>query len=89
MDISLLPPCRSSLRLHILRANVVARIWIQADQQRIELPDLTQHGWNISLEIKWVEKAFPHEIEELLVQTDNKLVIEDEEESDEDSEVDD
>ena len=44
MDKSLLLPCRSSLRLHILRANVVARIWIQADQQLIELPDLTQCG---------------------------------------------
>ena len=89
MDISLLPLCRSSLRLHILRANVVARIWIQADQPLIELPELSQHGWDNTLEIQWIEKAFPDEIEELLVQTDNELVIDDDEGSDEDSEVDD
>ena len=88
MDISLLPPCRSSLRLHILRANVVARIWIQANQPLIELPDFSQHGWGTMLEIKLIKQAFPDEIEELLVQTDTELAPDDDEESDEDSEVD-
>ena len=40
------------------------------------------------LEIKWIEKAFPDEIEDFLVQTDTQLALDDDEESDEDNEVD-
>ncbi len=35
------------------------------------------------LEMKLIEKMFPNEIEEALVQTDNELVLDDDEESDE------
>eukprot|EP00794_Sanderia_malayensis_P010438 gene10438-biopygen7613 len=70
------------------RITTKTRIWILADQPIIDLPDLSQHGWNIASEIKWVENPFLNEIEELLVQTNNEFVFEDGEESDEDSDDD-
>ena len=67
MDISLLPPCQASLRLHTLRSNVVARIGKLSDKAQIQLPDLSQHGWTITNGIKWIDKAFPDELEDLLL----------------------
>ena len=43
-DLSSLPPCKSSLLLHIKRANYVARTWRQAAQPMIVLDDPTMHG---------------------------------------------
>ena len=63
---SLLIPRQASLRLNALHSNVVARIWELSDERRIQMPDLTQHGWKIDNRIKWIEKAFPDELEELL-----------------------
>ena len=64
---SLLLPCQASLRLYALHSNVVARIWELSDERRIQVPDLTQHGWKIDNRIKWIEKAFPDELEKLLL----------------------
>eukprot|EP00794_Sanderia_malayensis_P014842 gene14842-biopygen11931 len=89
IDISLLPPCFASLRLHTLRANVIARIWKQADQAIIELPDLAQHGWDAMNEIKWIDRAFPDEIEELLLGDEFEISYEDDEKSEEESDDDD
>lgn len=50
IDLSLLPPCQSALRLHILCASVIARIWNCADEQ-----NLTEHGWLSDLTVKWIE----------------------------------
>ena len=45
IDISLLPPCQSSLRLHILRSNIIAKIWKSSGERSINLPDLSTFGW--------------------------------------------
>ena len=64
---SLLLSCQASLRLYALRSNVVARIWELSDERRIQMPDLTQHGSKIDNWIEWIEKAFPDELEKLLL----------------------
>ena len=55
IDLSLLPPCRSSLRLHSSRTNVVAKIWNDPDQTTTHVPDLTLHGWNEDFRIHWFD----------------------------------
>eukprot|EP00794_Sanderia_malayensis_P000672 gene671-biopygen976 len=66
-DLSLLPPCQSSLLLHIKRANYVARIWRQASIPIMEIEDPSYHGWQEDLTENWVTVPFPEDITELLV----------------------
>ena len=44
-DLSLLPPCRSSLKMHIYRANYQALIWKLASVQNPAIPHPAGHGW--------------------------------------------
>ncbi len=60
---SLLLQCQASLKLYALHSNVVARIWKLSDERRIQMQDLTQHGWKIDNRIEWIEKAFPDELD--------------------------
>ena len=59
VDISLLPPCCSTLRLHILRANTIAYFWKQSQNAIMDVPDITTNGWIDYNEIKGVESVFP------------------------------
>ena len=77
IDLSLLPPCRSSLRLHSLRADVVAKIWNDADQGTIHLPDLTLHGWNEDSRIHWFDEAFPQNVIDILMDPDFDMIDDD------------
>ena len=67
VDISLLPPYCSTLRLHILRANTIAYLWKQTQNAIIYVPDITTNGWINYDEIKWVESVFLQEIENLVI----------------------
>ena len=40
-----LPPCRDSLKNHILRANYQCFIWRKCLEQSLDIPDLEDHGW--------------------------------------------
>jgi len=57
IDLSLLPPCRSSLKMHALRANYVAYTWKQAHVTHPEIPSLLGLGWTHDAEgvlaIQW------------------------------------
>ena len=64
---SLLPPCRTVLRLHIKRANFVAAIWKHATQAMIDPPRISTMGWNENGSIEWIKAAFPRDIEEMLL----------------------
>ena len=67
-----LPPCESSLRLHVTRANYQAAIWRRAIISRPVIPSPHGHGWevdNISNVVKFVwlgSKPAPEEVLELL-----------------------
>ena len=65
-----LPPCKNSLRLHILRANYQAGIWLRALENFIYAPAPDGHGWTINdgqLNILWMTcKPAPEEILELI-----------------------
>eukprot|EP00794_Sanderia_malayensis_P013072 gene13072-biopygen10433 len=71
VDLSSLPPCQPVLKLHISGANFVAKIWKSAGEHQLELPHLSGHGWTDKYEIIWMEKAFPENIEDLLMELDD------------------
>ena len=61
-DLSLLPPYQSTLYLHILHSNSVARIWKCSLLNVVEYPSIMENGWMENGEIIWVGDAFPDDI---------------------------
>ena len=78
IDLSALPPCHSSLLRHIKRANFVAAMWKRTENTHLDLPDITDHGWNIDGTIDWIGEPYPVDITEPLLGED----IEEEQDSD-------
>ena len=70
IDLSLLPPCQSTLYLHILRSNYVARIWKCSLLSVVEYPSIIENGWMENGETVWVDDAFPDDIMDILVDED-------------------
>ena len=70
-DLSLLPPCKSVLRLHSKRANAVAYLWRNASNPTLEFPSFTENGWTITGDIEWIEEAFPTEVEEMIMRDED------------------
>ena len=58
VNLSLLPPCKSTLEKHLQRANYVARIWKCCGISNTDYPHPSQYGWNAVLEIEWVQRNF-------------------------------
>jgi hypothetical protein len=67
IDISLLPPCETNLKLHIIRANYVASIFRKANHLIIDLDEPTNHGWDERWEVIWSSVCFPDDVSELLI----------------------
>ena len=65
-----LPPCQSSLRLHVKRSNYQAAIWKRALSPCPDIPSPQEHGWNIDNDVinfVWLDsKPAPEEVLELL-----------------------
>ena len=65
-----LPPCRSSLKLHVLRANCQSAVWRRSLFLQPNVPSPCGHGWEIcedTITIQWLgSKPAPEEILELL-----------------------
>ena len=75
IDISLLPPCKTSLQLHILRANYQAYIWKHAHVPDIELPSPTNQGWKLTdgglLDINWTDdQSIPESLAAIVCESD-------------------
>ena len=70
IDLSLRPPCRSVLQLHIRRANFVAAIWRRSVEAMVAVPPITLHGWLHNGYVEWIKDIFPTEIEDILLTDD-------------------
>ena len=57
LGLEMLPPTRDALELHIARANYQAKIWLQADQEHIDIPSPTDiSAWTMEsdcLNVVW------------------------------------
>ena len=78
VDLSLLPPCKSSLEKHINRANFVARVWRQASQSIIDIEEPVNHGWLEDMSIDWLTEPHPEDIAELLLNEERETELEEE-----------
>ena len=70
IDLSLLPPCKSSLYLHLLRANFVSNMWKQTSDPMITLPEISTNGWFDTEDIQWITDEFPEEVTNVLMMSD-------------------
>ena len=70
IDLSLLLPCKSVLLLHTKRLHFLAKIWKCSNEAQLQIPDIKMHGWDANCKIKWLEKEFPDNIQDLLFDSD-------------------
>ena len=70
IDLSTLPPCHSTLLLHIKRANYIAKIWKSCAQDDYDNGDVAEHGWYNDGQIQWVVDIFPDDITDILFSHD-------------------
>ena len=87
VDLSLLPPCRSSLKMHIRRAKECL-IWCKADQATPDIPPPDGHGWyqeNGKLSYQWTDgDLMPKEVVHVLIE---ELPDDEDEENEENPEI--
>ena len=56
--LALLPPCKDNLKLHILRANYVVNIYVNAVRLHVCLDDPIHHGWKQDGTVQWRNDSF-------------------------------
>ena len=71
IDLSMLPPCKKSLLLHIKRSNYISRIWRQASVAEMDIQNAQNHGWNLDFSLQWNDEAYPHDLELLLERSED------------------
>ena len=70
-DMSLLPPCRSALEMHIRRVNYQVFIWVHAHENSPEIQTIQDSGWKLSrgdIEYQWTKEKLivPQQLVEIL-----------------------
>ena len=71
VDLSTLPPCQATLKLHTFRANRVAYLMKRSSVAQVEEPPLSDCGWDHEGRITQIEETYPSAVEELLVESQN------------------
>ena len=66
IDFSFLPPCESTLLLHVKLANYVTKLSKTCLGRNFTLPNIQNHGWLDSGAIQWVEEVFPEDYRDCL-----------------------
>ena len=87
VDLSLLPPCRKSLEMHIRRVNYQAYIWLHADQRYPDVPSPVGHGWKLAedntIENEWTSRyIFPQELVDIMCASTTGLGLETQDDDD-------
>ena len=75
IDLSLLPPCQSSLLMHARRANYIAFIWQNAHVQYPNIPGPNGFGWKLhtdgSIAVEWNDgDIMPQQLIDILPSSD-------------------
>ena len=69
-DVSVIPPCLTSLYLQIKRANYVAAVWKRTEHPQTLFMIIEEHGWQADCSIYWIEEPLPDDISDLLYEED-------------------
>ena len=83
VDLSLLPPCSSTLKKHTARSHYIAKIWRLASFPVQCLDSFLNNGWLIDGNIDWIECPYPSVIEKLFGDKNESSVAGIENETDE------
>jgi hypothetical protein len=67
VDMSMLPPCQQTLKLHILRSSFIAEEWRSAVESSHDTGNILENGWTESMELRWPETVMPEDVRELFV----------------------
>ena len=77
VDLSLLPPCRRSLLMHIKRANYQCLSWMNAGTAQLRLPSPVGHGWRMEgheLDFHWFDgDMLPQTLVDVIVDKDSVI----------------
>ena len=87
IDLSVIPPCRSVLALHLRRAAFTAFNWKQAKQRMGTDNDIQSNGWYADGEIVWTEEVYPIDIQDIFEDTTEYSDIEEEVDDDADDDT--
>ena len=69
-DLSLLPPCSSTLKKHTTRANYISKIWKKAKNPLQDIDHFSKNGWSDDGKIDWIDEAFPSDVQLLFIKVD-------------------
>ena len=72
-DMSLLPPCQETLKLHCSRACFVSKLWRLTNHNQVNAPSPAGHGWNDDMSVLWIKEAFPEDVELLVTESQEEL----------------
>jgi len=77
VDLSLIPPCLSSLRMHCLRVNYQTFIWRHSHQAFSDIPSPVGNGWKMdddgNLSIEWTDgDVLPQQLVDILASAEPK-----------------
>ena len=70
IDLSLLPPCSSSLRKHTSRAYYVAKVWKNACIPFQDIDSFTNYCWYPDGSIDWIDIPYPSDVADLYGEND-------------------
>ena len=68
IDLSVLPPCFTSLCFQIKRANFDAGMWKKIGSAQISFPNIDEHGWQADGSIDCITEPYPDDIYNLLLE---------------------
>lgn len=72
VDLSVIPPCLSSLLLHMERANYVARLWKLSGVPMLnDAPSPIGYGWDQDGDVVWIDEMLPEDVKTLFVQDED------------------
>ena len=85
IDLSLSPPCSSTLRKHTSQAHYIAKMWKLASYPLQNLDPFADNGWCVNGSIDWIECAFPSDVITLFCEEKESDTQSDVEEQEEDN----
>ena len=69
IDLSVIPPCKSVLLLHLRRSALTAYLWKQSKNAIVTNPGIDKYGWFPDGEIEWTLDVYPVEIQDIFEET--------------------
>ena len=76
VDISLLPPCHTSLKKHCQRVNYQSYIWKHAHVAQVEMSSPVGCGWKMDadgkLVVDWIQDPLPQQLADIMAQRESQ-----------------